>query len=191
MGAAIAWVFVVDAGHASACSLAGPAPHELDPAEVGVDVTPPTPPRAVATVTRSETTNSAQCGGFGTITLTIVDAADDRTPREELGFRVVIEGGKVPPDMHVLDEPQRLFAGKNLFLHFSDPDPDDQESFAFQLRLISVDLAGNESEPSEVIGASDPGGSGCALARGTRPSAWPGVLFAVVLAALALRRKSS
>lgn len=98
----------------------------------------------------------------------------------------------MPPGLDVFGEPQRVFGGKDLFLRFSDPDPDDQESFGFQLRLISVDLAGNESEPSEVIVASHPGESGgCALARGAHPSAWPGLLFAFVLAALTLRRRPS
>jgi len=133
------------------------------------------------------------CGGFGTIVLTVTEAEDDRTALEQMGFRIEIEGGKVPPGLDVFDGVQRVFVGKDLFLRFTDPDPDDQESFGFQLRLISVDLAGNESEPSEVIVASDPGdsGGGCTLARGAPPSAWPAVLVAFVLAGLTFRRKPS
>jgi hypothetical protein len=181
---------------AHACEMAVPEEHEVDPAQVGVDVTPPDPPVVTTGVTRSYgprssgcTESASSCDGFGSIEFIINDPHDDRTPAESLGYKIELVGGKAPPGLHVPDKPLRAFGGENLFIHFSDPGPDDQEHFDAVFKVTAVDLAGNESEPSAAVHATHAGGdTGCALIAGRRRTPWPAFMLAVVFGAWARRR---
>jgi hypothetical protein len=142
------------------CSIAV-EPHEIDPAERAVDVTPPAAPAGeVDRIVRGKgavrapdgSIQGTSCDDIGMITFRIVTpAADDRTPPERLGYRITLAEGTLPEGLEL---PSTAF--RQPMLHWIDGATDDQEPIDFSVRIVAVDRAGNESAPSAPIRIRDP-----------------------------------
>jgi len=199
VGTAVFAFSIARAGDAVACDRPGPNEHQIDPAEVDVDVTAPEPPKVTASVSRSYGPKSAGCGtavsscdGSGTIHFMIEPGVDDRTSSEELGYSIRLVGGKPPAGLELPDMPLIAIGGTDLWVTFPDPGPEDQEAFDGVFQLIAVDAAGNESELSAPVHVQHGGDTGCAVVGPARPDrAWPALFFALALGALARRRLRS
>ena len=161
---------------AFACSPAIPPPVSVNPALVGSDGAPP--------VLESVRLDGLERGVYDgclvhTSFLLVADAWDDRTPSEQLGYRVELLRGEGP---QVYDEPMA-------YMHFLWAD-DGARPLDVEMRVRAVDGAGNESNPIDIRVTDDGDGSegGCSLARasGGGVSAW---LPLFVAAAWRLRRR--
>lgn len=196
VGGVLVALSLSSAGDARACSMPAPQEHVIDPAEVDVDVTAPEPPSATADVSRSYGPRSAGCGtagsscdGSGTIHFMIKPGVDDRTSSEKLGYSIRLVGGDPPAGLELPDMPQIATGGTDIWVHFPDPGPDDQEGFDGVFQLIAVDAAGNESELSAPVHVQHGGDTGCAIVGSVRRHrAGPALFFALALGALARRR---
>ena len=159
---------------AIACSLPGNSQHELDPAEQGVDVTPPAPPVILdVEIYRRPPPDAchsggSSCDGSGMIALRFAASADDRTPPAELGVR--LEGS----DLFWQQGTMRPDADGTIHLVFGDAGQPLEET----VTLRTVDLAGNESEPITVAITSPAESDGC---RATDAGAWLPVVAALAL----------
>lgn len=138
---------VVSPSRTHACSFAGPTPHTIDPAMVGVDQTPPNLPQpTVAKISRHDGTGCMggdSCGDFVSVEITNL-ATDDMTPADKIGYRfaVVAGSGFTPPSGNV-----RTGNAGDTFWLLLNGYPDDID---FTLQMIAVDSAGNESAPQTV-----------------------------------------
>src|SRR3990172_4911422 len=145
-------------GHAPACSITGWARYQFDPQEQAVDVTPPGAVSvAELVITRGEMGGCElnSCDGIGLIDLTLT-ASDDRTPAEDLGYKLRFASGERPDaNMFIPEEPGH----SPMTLSWDDGASDIQESFDFFLEIAAVDRAGNTGPwtLSEIADA----GSGC------------------------------
>ena len=164
--------------------------HELDPDEIGVDVTPPGPLRGaeVSTIVTPADERPVLCGidevcpDLGRIVLSIDSAVDARTPSAMLGYSVELVSGALPAALP--DVPVRLrgVGGHgDLHLEWSG----DQEPFSAVLGLRAVDLAGNVG-PELRIEVESPGASGC---RVVSDDLGFGIFLVVVLGASRRRRR--
>jgi len=176
---------------ARACSSAGPTPHVVDPAMQATDQMPPTlPPPGAPRITRGKgaqgvgcTASASSCDDIGSIVIP-VRATDDNTPPAQIGFRMSVEDGSLPSGLTLPSGAVKPW-GDVLVLNWVDGASDDQEPIDFTLRVVAIDLAGNESAPQTVRVSNDPGG--CTIAPARRPySALAFVATAVSL--LATRR---
>lgn len=181
---------------AQACSISPPAAFVVDPQAAASDTSGPGAPTvSVVSIKRGKGADTdyascsksvSSCDDLGTVTLRI-QAQDDQTPREELGFKIDLVDGVAPAGLDLPSGPVRLF-GENVYLHWGDGASDDQESFAFTLEIRALDLSGNVG-PASTVRVEDAGtGGGChVLAR--RPlSAWPVATILMLLAIRAARR---
>jgi len=178
---------------ASACDYPAPETHEVDPEEAAVDDEPPAKVDAVGVEIRrgkgpqggcSQTSTS--CDDIGSITIVPTPPSDNRTPSDELGYRVRLVGGVAPSGLTIPTEAVRLQSGDPpaLYLHWIDGATDDQEAIDFSIALTAIDRAGNEGPESAPIRIHHTGsGSGCRVARGNDLS-----LALVIGAMLWLRR---
>ena len=96
------------------------------------------------------------CGDMGGVAIDL-DAGDDQTPTDRMGYRIELIDGVLPPALRnligvELEGPTPL----RLQLAF-----DDVPSVDATLRVIAIDAAGNESTPSEPFAV---GFDGCTLA---------------------------
>ena len=64
--------------------------HEPDAAERQIDRQPPAQVAATAARILRGTRSDGSCGGIGFLEIEITGAKDDRTPREELGYRFAL-----------------------------------------------------------------------------------------------------
>lgn len=144
--------------------------HELDPEEVGVDTEPPTV--VVESVTIREgaarpgcSAVSTSCDDIGVVTINIDSVSDDRTPPEQIGYRVEFLGD-FPADTAPFSSDQVYRAERDglLTLLFVDPNPEEEGDWDFSVVVYAVDLAGNESEASEVFDLRQK--AGCIAASG-------------------------
>jgi hypothetical protein len=165
-------------GRARACKPALPQPHTIDPAQVGVDQTPPQ--LAQPTVTELLKNDSGgggcigqNCGWEHSATLTNL-ATDDMTSADRIGYRVTLVAGEASGLTTGLSIPALRRADGGLLLFW-----DGDDDFAFTAQLIAIDAAGNESAPATVQISS--GGGGCSV--GHRPASHG---FALAILALAL-----
>ncbi len=173
---------------ALACSFAGQTPHQLDEAEIVADAAAPGRPDVEGVgITRGRgprdvgcSQQVSSCDDMGVIELS-VSAADDRSPADELGYRLSLASGELPAGLQLPAGAVRAERGL-IVLPWSDGASDDQEAFSFELSLVAVDLAGNEGPPTQVPLRSL-GGLGAAL-----PALLPGVAFAGLWIALKRRR---
>ena len=188
----------VTAGRAVPCSLPAYSPHQLDPAATG-DRTPPTLDAAPAVVIKRGPSpqqgctggSATSCDGIGSISITPV-VRDDRTPIEQMGFRVRMVSGSLPDGLSLPSGDVRGFSGV-LYLHWSDGTEDNHEAFSVTLEIVAVDTAGNASAPvAVVIADGGEGDGGCRvghLARGGGRTVSPlGLAMLAVLGLLAGRR---
>jgi hypothetical protein len=162
----------------SACLPMPLFPWEPDENEVGVDTTPP---QAIVVrgvnISRSHLNEGCEggCGDeLGSIWIEM-ELADDRTPPDRMGVRLLVVEGVAPvaiPDYPVLAD---------IYVSWNDGDGANQDEIDFVLEVTPLDLAGNEG-PSTRIRVHHPGFGGCATV--------PGSLFAayLVLGILALRQ---
>jgi uncharacterized protein (TIGR03382 family) len=185
--------FPVDA---RACSLIGSQTHTIDPAMQATDQVPPTlPALPAARVRRGQPQESgcglavSSCDDLGVITIA-VGATDDMSPRQSIGYRLTLESGLLPPGLSLPSEAiEAIPPSDQLVLYWSDA-ANDLNPFGFTLRIVAIDLAGNESEP-QLLQISDDSGSGCAIARGPHPrDGWPAAAaLAVAALSVVVRRR--
>jgi MYXO-CTERM domain-containing protein len=185
---ALVLIVALASERADACELPAPVLHEVEPAEQEVDEN--APGRALITgVTVSRGRGAGLgCGGvtscddLGIITVEIAAPSDDRTPDGELGYRLGISAGQLPEGLTL---PVDLIKAREgvIDLVWVDGATDAQDTFAFDLSVAAVDLAGNFGPFSAPIRVEHGGQLGC----GQGASAGPvGLLF---VALLALRRR--
>ena len=188
--AATAW-FPVDA---RACSSLGPVPHVLDPAMQATDQAAPTlPPLDVPRITRGKAAERSGCGysqsscdDLGGVAIA-VRATDDQTPPAQIGYRMTLAGGSLPSGLSL---PGAVKAsGDVVGLTWVDGATDDQEPIDFTLRVVAIDLAGNESAP-QMVRVSD-GAGGCAVAPARAAHGGPAFVAVAALLLAARRRRRS
>ena len=182
--APLAWL--VFPGPARACKPAGQSAHTVISSMQATDQTPPTlPALPPAEVHRSDGSNQGGCGESSCRDVGIVSiaalATDDMTAPERIGYRFTLESGTLPASFTL---PTIAIEGTRLRW---DADTGD-EAIDFTLRVVAIDLAGNESAPQTVRVADDPGGA-CAVARPRRSGAGPAALFVASLLLTARRRR--
>jgi hypothetical protein len=171
----------------AACSLVGPQPHIVDPAMQASDQVPPALPVPLpARIKRGEPAQQTGCGAqvsscddLGIIYIT-AQATDDMTPPEKIGYRLSLGERRVAPGL-TLPPTRSSRASRATICCCTGPDGADQPPFAFTVRIVAIDLAGNESHRSCMLIADEPAGhAACAVARGrdSRPGSpgsrrWP------------------
>lgn len=138
---------------ASGCIFAPPVLHRVDAALRAADVSAPATPVVVSvdafrrngmTCTRASCVANS-CGSTGTVRIDLAPSADDVTPADELGFRLVLVRGELPESMRAsIDVP--LAAGQTVYLR---PGFDELPLVHVALAAVAVDAAGNESAPTE------------------------------------------
>lgn len=191
--AAALCLLTLQASPSQAC-WAAPVPHELDETEQALDTTPPGAVEILEVdVSRGRGPDCSGTGGYsetslddlGSIMITLKPPADDRTPEEQMGYRVTILEGELANDM-IPDYDFRI-NGEVMYLNWSDGDTDDQEPIDLTIEIQAIDLAGNLGTRSDPITIQHPGSGGCSTAAHNTLEAWM-CLLAVSLAVL--RRKS-
>lgn len=166
-----------------ACSVAPDAPFETEP-DPDDTVAPQEPVLEALDVRRGKGPESAGCGramttscdDIGFITLTFAQPEGDTHAADAIGYAIRFVGGTLPDG---LEAPEGLWAGPSLHLYWIDGATDDQEPFAFDVEIVAVDPAGNESPPLrvEVADGADAASAACSSA-GATASAWPLLLLA-------------
>ena len=111
------------------------------------------------------------------------------TPRERIGYLFTLVSGSLPQGLE-LPGAVEPFAGELGFI-WIDGRTNDQEPIDFTVRVVAIDLAGNESAP-QMVRVTDDGdaGGGCAIGH-ARPYARGLVWVTVVALLLAARRRPS
>jgi hypothetical protein len=181
-GACLVIAGLVFPGVARACDISVPDLHTVDPAQVGVDQTPPQLMNpTVAEVQNNDHDSlgcSGKCGWDHSGRLTNL-ATDDMTPAAKIGYRVTLVAGAA---LHLSPSDDRAVLGLydgSLMLFW------DGDDFDFTVQLIAVDAAGNESAP-KTVRISD--GGGCRVG-GRRVSNCAGLVLALIIAAARPRRR--
>lgn len=137
---------------ASTCLFIPLLPHRVDAALQGTDASAPDTPVVVAvdafrrngmTCTRASCVANS-CGNTGTVRIDLAPSADDATPPEQLGYRLLVVRGEVPESMR-RSIGVTLAAGQRLFLR---PSFDELPALDVELAAVAVDAAGNESAPT-------------------------------------------
>ena len=162
---ALSWA-ALSPRQAFACSPSLSPPATVEPANVGLDTTPPTIFDVSAETLRPPDDNP-QNPCVGTFTLDVV-AEDDQTPADRLRYRVQVwSAGEL---YHYYDEPVPyiIIAGE----------PKD-----VRLRVFALDEAGNQSAPFDFPDRDEHESQGCNMAgaSGTSPWVWPFVALAWLL----------
>jgi len=158
------------------------------------------------------------CSNYGTISLNFEPAVDNRTPGEEMGYRVKLVGGELPKGLELPDHPvlaKQIRESESVRLGFdwhdgyhSDRDCYEdgdsvscdterwQDPFWFEIEIVPVDLAGLEGAPLlvtvEHAGREADDGMGCSFSRrsvGLGPLLL-GLTFLVLLRAFAFRART-
>lgn len=179
---------------AAACSVAGVQEHTIDaddPDEVA--------PGAVSLVSvdvvdLGKTTGdgcgggTSSCDGVGTVSIR-VQAEDDSTSLESLGFTLELASGSLLPGINLPDGPVRGWVRDGeveLILVWSPEQPGRSE---FTLSVRAVDAAGNVGEPTEVpVALAEQ--SGCAAAGWSGSAALWLVVGLAALSLAGLRRRA-
>ena len=169
-------------GRARACDPWAPSQQTIDPAQVGVDQTPPQLAQpTVAELQRNDTGGtgcSPKCGSDHSARLTNL-ATDDTTPVDKIGYRVALVSGAAASLSTGLRSDIAVLATSVGLTVFWDGD----DVFDFTIQVIAIDAAGNESAP-RTVQISSGGGGGSVAHRGVGD----GVALAVVALALASAR---
>jgi hypothetical protein len=97
------------------------------------------------------------CGNTGTVRIALAPAADERTPVDELGYRLVLVSGVLPASMKELVG-VGLAGDRPVFLR---PAFEEVPALDVMLAAVAIDAAGNESAPSEPFAVRF---DGCTLA---------------------------
>jgi hypothetical protein len=166
--AVAAILVVVRPAMTRACSVAGPVPHQVNPALAATDTTAP----ALTEQTKVEAVifdsgdsgcgGQSSCDGLAVINLK-VSVLDDQSPPERIGYRLNIVGGTVPPgiglqqfDVAAIDNVIQIPWSPNL----------SGDSFRFELSVAPIDEAGNVGDAQRVVVERIADG-GCAINPGT------------------------
>ena len=163
-------------GRARACSIALRQEHTIDPAQVGVDQTPPQLAQpTVAELHNNETGGAGcqpKCGSDHSARLTSL-ATDDITPVDRIGYRVTLVAGAAPG----LNTGRlgAVLAGPDGLAVFWNGDDD----FDFTVQVIAIDAAGNESAPRTVQISN---GGGCSVGHRRASDGLALAILALVLA---------
>lgn len=180
---------------ASACSFGVDV---FQPGNTGTGVAPGAVGRGSLEIKRGESGGgdcnglSDSCDDIGVITLTFEPAADEDSPRSDVGYRVDVVDGKAPFPESDIAEPRPGFddgARSIIWFRWADGASDDQEPLDFSLTLTPVDRDGNFGPTSAPIHIRD-GGGGCGCRLGARRGLGGLVLASTGLVALVLRRRS-
>jgi len=185
IGAFVFLAGLVFPGRARACDVAAPYLHTIDPAQVGVDQTPPQlaePTVAeLRNIDHSDNGCAGKCGYDHAVKL-INLATDDMTPVDRIGYRVTLLAGAAPALTTGGGNAIRGVTDGSLTLYW-----DGDDDFDFTLQLIAVDEAGNESAPRTVRVSS---GGGCNVGGRRVSNALAFAIFALALASLAARPRT-
>lgn len=137
---------------ASTCIFVPQPVHRVDATLEASDHEPPAPPVVVAvdafrrngmTCTQTGCVQNS-CGDTGTVRIELAPSADDQTPPEQLGYRLMLVRGELPPSLSSIIG-VTLAGGHPLFLR---PGFDELPALDVALAAVAVDTAGNESEPT-------------------------------------------
>ena len=150
-----------------ACSLIS-TPHVLDAEEQKIDHKAPDKVDAsVARIVRGRgsvahedwSMSATSCDDIGSVVLALKSRPnDDRTPPDKIGYRIILVDGKLPEGAVVTASATRDLSPENeLTFYWIDGATDDQEPIEFAVAIVAVDLAGNESDPSEPLWIRHPG----------------------------------
>jgi hypothetical protein len=182
------------APEARACKPALPVPHVVDESRKASDGQAPRLTSAPSvTVSRGNDLELSACerdrtgdtcDDLGWLAIDLA-ASDDQTPAAEIGFRLTVTGGKLPPDLRLPTHDVRARDGR-IMLHWSDSATDGEDPFSFLLAIAPVDTAGNLGPITSVQVASS-GDGGCSMGGG-RPGAWLLVLLAAFWGGLRAKR---
>ena len=189
--AIVAMVVVVPRGDARACELIADREHTVDPTMQATDQTPPTLPAIPAPKFHhvDDPSDGIGCGGsscgqidyFGIPAV----ATDDVTSPYKIGYRLTLESGTLPRDVD-LPTTDRDPLGDVVRVHF---DLGTTPSMDFTLRVVAIDLAGNESAPQSVrVERHDDSACSIAGGRAFRPELGWIALLALVFTAYRRRR---
>src|SRR5262245_61721150 len=175
-------------GHARACSISSPQKHTIDPAQVGVDQTPPQLAQPIVTNLSGNDTGGgpgcqSQCGPDHTATLTNL-ATDDMTPVDKIGYRVSLVAGAAPNLSNGYTNDVAVLANTHLPVSWSGDD-----DFDVTIQVIAVDAAGNASAPRTVRISS--GSGGCSVGHRRAGDAFTLAILALALASARARRLRS
>jgi len=137
---------------ASTCIFIPPLLHRVDAALQQSDRIAPPPPLVVAVdafrrnglTCTSVSCVQNSCGDTGTVRIELAPSADDGTPPGELGYRLILVRGELPPSLSG-SMGVTLAAGRPLILR---PSFDEVPALDVVLAAVAVDAAGNESEPT-------------------------------------------
>ena len=172
-------------GRARACDLEVPSQHTVDPAQVGVDQTPPQLAQpTVAELHNNESGGSGcqpKCGSDHSARLTNL-ATDDMTPVDRIGYRVTLVAGAAPGLSTGLIQTVPVLAETNGLTLFWNGDDD----FDFTVQVIAIDEAGNESAPRTVQITN--GGGGCSVGHRRASDGFVLAVLALALASARARR---
>jgi MYXO-CTERM domain-containing protein len=176
---------LVSADPARACKPAQPNLHTVDPAQVGVDRTPPQLVEPTVAELRNNDNSdngcASKCGGSDHSARLINLGTDDMTPTERIGYRVTLVAGEAP-GLTASGDRAILGAGDgSLWVSWNGDD-----DFDFTIALIAVDAAGNESAPRTVRIFS---GGGCSVGARRASGALQIALPALALVVAAARRR--
>jgi hypothetical protein len=188
----LAFVSIGFAEEAKACSPLGNPAHITAPAMQGLDTQPPTlEPIPAPALTRRLTEgdgciSQSECtdpGGYLTLR---VQATDDMSEPQQIGYRVSITGGTLPVGLQVPSNPIAASPPNAIVLHWFEGD--ELEAIDFTLSIVPVDLAGNEGAP-QAVHIHDPGdGGGCGIGARRHANFATWLMAFVALAGAAHRR---
>jgi hypothetical protein len=135
-------------GDAQACSVAGPWPYMIDAAAQATDQVAPTlGPLAVAQLHRGEKTAGCMegnsCDGNGSLAIRVL-ANDDVTPANDIGYRLAVVAGTLPPSFYIpVDQPTHVPVSDGALVFNWNDGTDDHPPIDFTLQVIAIDSAGN------------------------------------------------
>ena len=177
---------------AIACSIVpGPGQFYTDTASTTNDPAPSLPVVSSAQLHRAQcepTSGCTDCSCIGSVTLQ-VQLADAQPWPTNVGLRVSVVQGSLPTGITIPDYPLTIDQGAVTFAGGDNA----KQSLDFTLSLVSVDLTGRESLPTEVHltdrGCNDDGG-GCSIAQGlSPPTGFPTIVTVVLGFVLAVRMR--
>ena len=170
---AAALAFACAATGAQGSYVIPPAKHQIDSAHKASDRKPPSPPAiAILGIVRGHGPRgkyALSTDGLGGIAFR-VSSRDDRTFSRNLGYRIVSTGGALPhgfrlPDWAVRSSQIDSTGVGSIPIAWNDGASDVQELFDFRVVAIAVDLAGNESSPSETLRVAHPGSTQASVSK--------------------------
>jgi hypothetical protein len=138
---------------ASTCIFAPQVAHRVDATLQRDDAAAPSTPVVVSvdafrrngmTCTRASCVANS-CGDTGTVRIDLAPSADDATPPDELGYRLLLVRGQLPESMRGSID-VTLAAGQPWFLR---PGFSELPALDVTLAAVAVDAAGNVSAPTE------------------------------------------